>query len=44
MEDLRNESYAEGRKEQAKATAIRLNQKGLPIEDIADSETVSSFV
>lgn len=37
MEDLRNESYAEGREEQAKSTAIKLNQKGLPIEDIADS-------
>ena len=49
MEDLRNESYAEGRKEQAKATAIRLNQKGLPIEDIADSigfsiETVKNWL
>ena len=49
MEDLRNESYAEGREEQAKATAIRLNQKGLPIEDIADSigfsiETVKNWL
>lgn len=49
MEDLRNESYAEGREEQAKATAIRLKQKGLPIEDIADSigfsiETVKNWL
>ena len=49
MEDLRNESYAEGREEQDKATAIRLNQKGLPIEDIADSigfsiETVKNWL
>lgn len=57
MEDLRNESYAEGhkegraegREEQAKATAIRLNQKGLSIEDIAYSigfsiETVKNWL
>ena len=49
MEDLRNESYAEGREEQAKSTAIKLNQKGLPIEDIADSigfsiETVKNWL
>ena len=44
MEDLRNESYAEGREEQAKSTAIKLNQKGLPIEDIADSSWHFLFV
>lgn len=49
MEDLRNESYAEEREEQAKSTAIKLNQKGLPIEDIADSigfsiETVKNWL
>ena len=45
MEDLRNESYAEGREEgreegraeQARVTAIRMNDKGLPVEIIADS-------
>ena len=40
MEDLRNESYAEGREEgheqQAKATAIRMSEKGRSIEEIAD--------
>ena len=49
MEDLRNESYAGEREEQAKSTAIKLNQKGLPIEDIADSigfsiETVKNWL
>lgn len=57
MEDLRNESYAEGRKEgraegreeQAKATAVRMKQKGLSLEDIAYSigfsiETVKSWL
>lgn len=57
MEDLRNESYAEGRKEgraegreeQAKATAVRMKQKGLSLEDIADSigfsiETVKNWL
>lgn len=41
MEDLRNESYAEGRVEgreqQAKDTAIRMNKKGRSVEEIADS-------
>lgn len=41
MEDLRNESYAEGRVEgreqQAKDTAIRMNKKGCSVEEIADS-------
>ena len=61
MEDLRNESYAEGhkegraegraegREEQAKATAVRMKQKGLSLEDIAYSigfsiETVKSWL
>lgn len=41
MEDLRNESYAEGqaegREQQAKDTAIRMNKKGRSVEEIADS-------
>lgn len=37
MEDLRDESFAEGKTEQAKATAQRLYQIGLPIEKIADA-------
>ena len=36
MEELRNESYAEGREQQAKATAIRMNKRGCSIEEIAD--------
>ena len=36
MEDLRNESYAEGREQQAKATAIRMSKKGRSVEEIAD--------
>ena len=36
MEDLRNESYAEGREQQAKNTAIRMNKKGRSVEEIAD--------
>lgn len=40
MEDLRNESYAEGqaegREQQAKNTAIRMNKKGHSVEEIAD--------
>lgn len=36
MEDLRNESYAEGREQQAKATAIRMSKKGRSVEKIAD--------
>lgn len=40
MEDLRNESYAEcqaeGREQQAKDTAIRMNKKGRSVEEIAD--------
>lgn len=40
MEELRNESYAEGREEgreqQAKATAIRMSKRGRSIEEIAD--------
>ena len=36
MEDLRNESYAEGREQQAKTTAVRMRKKGRSIEDIAD--------
>lgn len=40
MEELRNESYAEGREEgreqQAKDTAIRMSKRGRSIEEIAD--------
>ena len=36
MEDLRSESFAEGREEQAKATALKLIKKGYSIDDIAD--------
>jgi len=40
MEDLRNESYAEGREEgresQAKDTAVRMNEKGISIEEISE--------
>ena len=36
MEELRNESYAEGREQQAKATAIRMSKKGRSVEEIAD--------
>lgn len=36
MEDLRNESYAEGRESQAKDTAVRMNEKGISIEEIAE--------
>ena len=39
-ENLRNESYAEGqaegREQQAKDTAIRMNKKGRSVEEIAD--------
>ena len=31
------EGRAEGREEQAKATAIRMSKKGLPVEMIADA-------
>ncbi len=36
MEELRNESCAEGREQQAKATAIRMSKRGRSIEEIAD--------
>lgn len=36
MEDLRNESYAEGREEQAKITAVRMGKKGRSPEEIAE--------
>jgi len=40
MEDLRNESYAEGREDgresQAKDTAVRMREKGISVEEIAD--------
>ena len=40
MEDLRNESYAEGREEgresQAKDTAVRMSKKGISVEEIAE--------
>ena len=37
MEDLRNESYAEGRLEQARITAKNLREQGLSIEQIASA-------
>ena len=40
MEELRVESFTEGREEgkveQAKATALKMSQKGIPVSDIAD--------
>ena len=44
MEDLRNASYAEGRDEgreegresQAKDTAVRMSEKGISVEEIAE--------
>ena len=40
MEDLRNESYAEGREDgresQAKDTAVRMSEKGNSVEEIAE--------
>ena len=36
MEELRVESREEGRIEQAKATALKMSQKGIPVSDIAD--------
>ena len=36
MEDLRNESYAEGREEQAKITAVRMGKKVRSPEEIAE--------
>ena len=40
MEDLRNESYAEGREEghesQAKDTAVQMSEKGISVEEIAE--------
>ena len=49
MEDLRNESYAEGREEQAKITAFRMGEKGRSPEEIAelidfDVETVKKWL
>lgn len=49
MEDLRNESYAEGREEQAKITAFRMGKKGRSPEEIAelidfDVETVKKWL
>ena len=49
MEDLRNESYAEGREEQAKITAVRMGKKGRSPEEIAelidfDVETVKKWL
>ena len=41
MEELREESFAEGREEgrgeQARKTAVRMNRKGLSVEEIADA-------
>ena len=36
MEDLRNESYAGGRESQAKDTAVRMCEKGISVEEIAE--------
>lgn len=36
MEDLRNESYAGGRGSQAKDTAVRMSEKGISVEEIAE--------
>ena len=36
MEDLRNESYAGGRESQAKDMAVRLSEKGISVEEIAE--------
>ena len=41
MEQLRDESLAEGRETQAKDTALRMLQKGFSIEEIADIINVS---
>lgn len=53
MEELRVESFTEGREEgrleQAKATALKMSQKGMSAEDIADfvgfdTETVTEWL
>lgn len=49
MEDLRDESYAEGRMEQARLTAKNLKMHGLTLEQIAeavgfDIETVRKWL
>lgn len=49
MEDLRDESYAEGRMEQARLTAQNLKLHGLTLEQIAgavgfDIETVRKWL
>ena len=36
MEDLRNESYAGGRESQAKDPAVRMSEKGISVEEIAE--------
>ena len=36
MEDLRNESYAGGRESQAKDAAVRMSEKGISVEEIAE--------
>ena len=36
MEDLRNESSAGGRESQAKDTAVRLSEKRISVEEIAE--------
>ena len=36
MDDLRNESYAGGRESQAKDTAVRMSEKGISVEEIAE--------
>ena len=36
MEDLRKESYAGGRASQAKDTAVRMSEKGISVEEIAE--------
>ncbi len=36
MEELRNESYAGGRESRAKDTAVRMSEKGISVEEIAE--------
>lgn len=36
MKDLRNESYAGGRESQAEDTAVRMSEKGISVEEIAE--------
>ena len=36
MEELRNESYAGGSESRAKDTAVRMSEKGISVEEIAE--------